>query len=283
MPSITFLFWNIHRKDLSASIVRLCRQHSVDILILAENTISPGTLLTALNSTDEAQHHYLPDARCKKIHIFARYSQRIIQSLDATTRAAFRTVNIPAQPEFLLCAVHLPDKRNFSGTSQTAEASRLSEHIRRIEAQQGHTRTVLVGDSNINPFEAGVVSASGLHAVMTREIAAKQDRIVQASAYSFFYDPMWGHFGDRHSGPPGTYYYKHAEHDVYFWNMFDQVLLRPALLPMFRSDSLQILQTDGQVSLVTEAGRPDAAVASDHLPILFQLNFDSDLDSGETP
>ncbi len=282
MPPITFLFWNIHRKDLSVSIVRLCRQHSVDILMLAENRIFPGTLLNALNDTEEAEYHYLQDSRCEKLHIFARYSQQIIYPLDATDRVSFRAVNIPSQSEFLLVAVHLPDKRNFSSSSQYAEAAQLSVRIRNVEAQQGHARTVVVGDLNMNPFDAGVIGASGLHAVMTRQIALRQERVVQSNTYPFFYNPMWGHLGDLHSGPPGTFYYEHAEHDVYFWNMFDQVLLRPTLLPMFQNDSLRILQTDGEVSLMTNAGRPSIATGSDHLPILFQLNFDADFDSEGT-
>ena len=249
--------------------------------MLAENRIFPGTLLDTLNDTEEAEYHYLQDSRCEKLHIFARYSQQIIRPLDATERVSFRTINIPSQPAFLLVVAHLPDKRNFSSSSQYAEASQLSARIRNVEARQGHARTVLVGDLNMNPFDAGVIGASGLHAVMTRQIALKQERTVQSNAYPFFYNPMWGHFGDMHSGPPGTFYYEHAEHDVYFWNMFDQVLLRPALLPIFRNDSLRILQTDGEMSFMTNAGRPSTALVSDHLPILFQLNFDANFDPEE--
>ena len=59
---------------------------------------------------------------------------------------------------------------------------------------------------------------------------------------------------------------------TYYWNMFDQVLIRPSLIDCFRNDSLKILDSDGMQSL-TRTGRPEQGAASDHLPILFGLEL----------
>jgi len=48
------------------------------------------------------------------------------------------------------------------------ECIRLADEIRREELGIGHERTVLMGDFNMNPFEIGMISATGLHAVMDR-------------------------------------------------------------------------------------------------------------------
>ena len=82
---------------------------------------------------------------------------------------------------------------------------------------------------------------------------------------------MWGQFGDLTQGAAGTYYEHRTEHVSYFWNMFDQVLLRPELLPYFQNENLNILTHDGEMSLVSDSGLPDDTLASDHLPILFSL------------
>lgn len=123
----------------------------------------------------------------------------------------------------------------------------------------------------MNPFEAGIVGAIGLHAVMSQSIARKGSRKIQGTDYPFFYNPMWGHFGDRNAGPDGTYYYQRAEQVNYFWNIFDQVLIRPELIDVFAKDELQILDHDGVESLVTPQNIPDSVNSSDHLPILFRL------------
>jgi hypothetical protein len=130
---------------------------------------------------------------------------------------------------------------------------------------------VLVGDLNMNPFESGVVGANGLHAVMTQERAQRGVRKVGGKEYPFFYNPMWGFFGDLTKGPPGTYHYDSAEQVTYFWNIFDQVLIRPALLQHFDATSLKVISGDEKISLLNEQGIPDKANVSDHLPIVFRL------------
>ena len=47
-------------------------------------------------------------------------------------------------------------------------------------------------------------------------------RFVQGTDYPFFYNPMWGLFGDGREGPAGSYYYAKSGHETYFWNIFDQ-------------------------------------------------------------
>jgi len=54
--------------------------------------------------------------------------------------------------------------------------------------------------------------------------------------------------------------------------MFDQVLLRPELLPYFRNNNLKILVGDG-ATLFLKDEIPDRKAISDHLPILFGLNI----------
>ena len=94
----------------------------------------------------------------------------------------------------------------------------------------------------MNPFEDGMVSANGLHAVMSQGIAQRGSRTVQGKAYPFFYNPMWSYLGDASAGPPGTFYYENAQHKTFFWNMFDQILLRPDLLEFFAAENLQIVE-----------------------------------------
>ena len=43
---------------------------------------------------------------------------------------------------------------------------------------------------------------------------------------------MWNHLGD-HGEAGGTFYFEGTEHLCYYWNLFDQVLLRPDLLKGF--------------------------------------------------
>lgn len=175
--------------------------------------------------------------------------------------------------DVLLAVAHLPSKQHWDDASQGLECVSLSEAIRSEEHKIGHSRTVLVGDLNMSPFEDGVVSAAGLHGVMSRQIARRGSRAVQSREYPFFYNPMWNFMGDEPPGPPGTYYYSRATQREFFWHMFDQVLIRPDLLDRFATRYLQVVQHADHTPLLTAAGLPNTDEASDHLPLLFQLGL----------
>ena len=269
---LTFLFWNINRKPLEQTVARLARGHSADLVILAECQIEIPSLLRALNPPGTGDYRFA-GSQCEKLAVYTRFSSSFLEPRYETSRYSIRRLRLPARPEMLLVVAHLPSKLHQSSESQSFECVALAKRIREQEAAAGHERTLLIGDLNMNPFESGMVAANGLHGTMSREVAGRERRTVQGEDYPFFYNPMWSHFGDAHGGPPGTYYYQSAQHVCFFWNVFDQVLVRPGLLNCFRGEGLEILTHDGTSSLLSTRGTPDVSVASDHLPILLRLTL----------
>lgn len=272
--TINFLFWNLQKKPLERFITNLAHEHKVDVLMLAECSIHPSILLTSLNHIDKAQYHYSSQIGCEKIEVFTRFPRRFIKIVREDSRFTIRHLLIPTKTNILLAIAHLPSKMYFSDSSQVMMSTKLANEIELAEKQVGHFRTVLVGDLNMNPFEDGVVSAIGLHATMSRKIAERKSRTVQSKEYIFFYNPMWNFLGDEtRSKTPGTYYFNQAEYRNFYWNTFDQVLIRPDLLPLFHIEDLQILDSDGKISFLSKDGLPNPNTVSDHLPIIFKLNL----------
>lgn len=271
---VSFLFWNLNGKPLQEVVTNLACQYDIDVIILAECS-KPLEILKSLNQGEQSDYFYSPDIDCGKIEIFSRFSCEFITPVPVCDKnyLTIRHLKLAGLIDILLAAIHFPSKLYCSEDSQSAECMKLSDLIRDIENQVGHSRTILIGDLNMNPFENGVVCANGLHGVMSRRIAEKKARTVQGQKYPFFYNPMWNFFGDVTPGPPGTYFYSRPEQKVFFWNTYDQVLIRPELLPYFSNEDLEILISDGKQSLVTDKGLPDKNRASDHLPILFRIRI----------
>src|SRR5258705_387564 len=150
----------------------------------------------------------------------------------------------------------------------------LSEIVRQHDVKviilaECRDKAAILVDLNMNAFEMGVIQADGLHGVMTQAIARKRHRPIGDEVYPYFYNPMWGRFGDTTKGPPGTYYATTSSRDEYFWHTFDQVLIRPDLLDSFDEAELQVLTDCGGIEFLRESGIPDDSRASDHLPLLF--------------
>lgn len=239
--------------------------------MLAECTLSIAALLPRLNR--HKRFHYIPGyGGCERIDIYATFSRDFLVPLHETDRTTIRHLKLPGLRDVVLGVAHLPSKLRWSDESQVYECVRLSRDIIDVERRVGHSRTVLIGDLNMNPFESGIVSAMGLHATMSQQVARRTERTVQGQRHPFFYNPMWSLYGDKSKGPPATYYYPTSEHKAYFWNMFDQVLVRPDLLDRFSFENLEVLRSSGATALIDANGIPDRRI-SDHLPLLFGLRL----------
>lgn len=271
---LTFLFWNLGRANLTDAIVRLAERHEVDIFIFAECAIPPVSLLLALNPAHRrAEFHYAPGRVPGRLEFFTRFDRQFIEPIREEHRYTIRRVFLPGRDELLIAAVHLISPLHTEEYDRDEGARLLAEEIREVERDRGHDRTIAIGDFNLNPFDNGIVAATALHGVMSQEIARRGTRTVQRREYPFFYNPMWSKLGEHPDRPHGTYYYGSSGQVCYFWNAFDQVLIRPSLLDFWDDRELQILITDGALAFTDERGFPDRENASDHLPILFRLDI----------
>jgi len=271
---VSFLFWNLNRKALQRTICKLAVRYKVDVFMFAELVFNPYDLLFELNKLHEKNRYFFsPILGCELIHIFTKFHYKYIKPIDENDRLTIRHLSLPGLTDILIAINHFPSKRFMSNESQAFESVTLGNDIKKAEEKIGHRRTILVGDLNMNPFEDGLISAIGLHAVSSKNIAIRNSRIVQGREYQFFYNPMWGLFGDGSPGPPGTFYYHGSEQITFFWNIFDQVLIRPDLIKQFDNTVLSIITTDGEFSFLTSSGLPNGSLGSDHLPIYFELDL----------
>jgi hypothetical protein len=266
------LFWNIHGRPLLTEVGELVREHAVDVVVLAECDEPPQKIQDAVQSVAGGEF-FVPDATPSRVMVVSRMGGGQFREVDqymgglmSIRHTTFRDA------EFLWAFVHLSSKREETDDDQADYAKQISDRLREIEARRNHRRTIVCGDFNMNPFERGLVAAGAFHGMMTRDVVKRGTRKVKTLEYPFFYNPMWGLFGDRTPGPPGTYYSRRASSLSYDWNMFDQVLLRKDVLPFF-DDDLRVLESVGNRRLVTKRGHPDKRKFSDHLPLLFSLRL----------
>lgn len=265
---MNLLFWNINKKSLANEIKSLCDFYDVDILILAENTLPDAKLLPDLNEGNDRifiASHDQP----KKISFYTRiHAFKQIQNDDW---GSIRKLVHPLGIEILLVAVHIQSKLYLTETEQTVISARIAREIDRCEQEHGHTRTIVIGDFNMNPFEHGLVCSDGFHGVMDKHIALKQSRTVLGEEKKLFYNPMWSRLGDDSEGCAGTYYYNSSNMINYFWNAFDQVLLRPSLLSCFTQHDLKVIDKIDEVSLIKNGKISNQF--SEHLPLMVKLTM----------
>lgn len=272
MRKLNFLFWNLNGKNLKEEVVNIVLHHDIDILILAENGIEQKDLLSALNKKNPLFSDNDPLSNCDKVQIFSKFDYHFIRPIEEDRRMSVRRLKLPKFEHINIAALHLFDKIHNDTESQSENASLLAQKIEGFERDYDD-KTIVVGDFNMNPFEKGMVKANGFNAVMSSKLAKKNTRVVNKETYKFFYNPMWSLYGDVKNNVAGSYYYQNSELVTYPWNIFDQLLIRPSLIPNFVKDSIVLLDNDGKKSLLTRNCIPNKTKYSDHLPLIFTLKL----------
>jgi len=267
---VSILFWNLKNKPLYKVLATACREHDVDILILAEADLDSDVLREELN--DGSTRLYYEVGLSKVIRFFTRYLPANFAPIYDSGRVVMRLVTPPIGPQVLLVAAHLPSKLHREEPDQQFYVQRITKKVNELEAKLKCKATIVVGDLNLNPFDAAMTRSDMFHGVMDQAIARAGSRMVQGEESQYFYNPMWSRLGDGSVGPPGTYYHRTGNVQNLFWHTFDQVLLRPSLLEFFSHNDLLVLTKIGSAELLRN-NKPNKKF-SDHLPIVVRLNLE---------
>ncbi|MGD9715065.1 MAG: endonuclease/exonuclease/phosphatase family protein, partial [Thermomicrobiales bacterium] len=250
MP-LTILFWNVRKNDgCRMSLVRLAKAEQVDVFLLAEAMPDLVSLVGELNLIGQGSYYEASPGLSGKVIVVSRQASANLElrRIDASEDMSIWRVAMPSAV-ILLAAVHLPAP--LGGVKETDQhywAQKLAEQIAATEDSENCKATVLIGDLNMNPFHQGVVSATGLHGLMTRDLARRPERVHRGQEFRRFYNPMWGLFGDRTDGPAGTYFLESSAPSNHHWHILDQVLLRSELVD--RLLVLSVLDSDRVESLL---------------------------------
>lgn len=277
MIPFRLLFWNLGLTATPAIVASLAKEYEPDIIVLAESRhINAAILVEALN-IGSGFLYQIPFSVDERFRFFVRMPLRRVRPVYDGPYLSIKHVRPVLGQDFLLAAVHLPSKLRLDAQEQASLCTRWIRSISEAEDRVGHCRTVVIGDLNMNPFEPGLVGAEGFHAISCRAVVSRKHRTVLGEKRSFFYNPMWSTMGD-HSGTPGTFYYGSGKAINYFWNTFDQLLLRPDFARYFMHEDLAIAASAGGESLLNSKGTPDKRI-SDHLPIIATLKLE-DVNNG---
>ena len=168
-----------------------------------------------------------------------------------------------------LVVVHLTSRSDPNHCEgQRADISRALGAIARMEEKYNDKRTMVIGDYNMNPYDAQMLDFTGFNARLFRHQMRCPTRALHGETHDIFYNPMMLVYHDAKSEnqPRGTFFYHQVAPQ---WFCFDQVLMKQPLVSCFNPDSLQIVSKIGN-EVLTNGNKPKKVI-SDHLPISFEI------------
>ena len=271
---MNFLFWNIKRKDSFFDLIcELVKDHSIGVLMLAEFPEGKqAELEQMLKANDSTYRYHQPFRATTKVEVFTNLPCSDFLNISDERRFSVKRYHSRGlNKDFNIILCHLVSKVNYDEREQANEARKVADEISKMEEYYHNEMSIVCGDLNMNPFEEGLVGSACFNAVMSKNIAKRGLRRVSGDDYKMFYNPMWGLLGDNGRGVAlGTFYYNPSRHIQYFWNIFDQVLIRPSVIPYFVDRYLEIVTCSRNRSLLTD-NHIIKTIYSDHLPVKFSI------------
>ena len=270
-------FWNVdslHRPAGLRQIPRIARQFAdewdLDALFLIECELSEREFTAAFEGTD-----YVPFDSADRFTVYTRLNPEELTRLSPpvlSNRFDVWQLSLPLNKPIICGVVHGPDRRNNNHSGQTLFFQQVVETISYFERELDSDRSMIFGDFNANPFDPAVAGVAGLHAVMSRNIASKEQRVLFEKNYKYFYNPMWNLYGDEPVvAAPATYHFTSSDPEELYWHMLDQVVIRPSLINEFDSGKVTVVTEIGGTSLLRSSGVPNRTKYSDHLPVTFEI------------
>ncbi|AXP80483.1 hypothetical protein CJ739_1394 [Mariniflexile rhizosphaerae] len=276
MTELNILYWNTYKKPLIDEIKDLVIEYKINLIVLIENSADDTFLLNTLKNINQDFRQFQPRL-FRRPKIFSSVPNIDIKENSGHGRYGIFEINIPKFEKKLMTITHFPSKFNWGNPSDHfGLCVELKTDIELEEFKSSTRNTLILGDFNMNPFEDGLVNSAGLHNINNKEIASTMSRNYQGKSYNYFYNPMWSFLGDESKGSvQGTHFHNTYKPINYFWNLYDQIMIRPELIPYFDENELTIISKIGNNSLVKKINgytRIDKDY-SDHLPIKFQLKL----------
>ena len=258
-----YLFWNIHNNNSILSlIVELVIEYNVDFIALAEcaNEIE---ICNQLNVFANNSYNIVDTIGCKRVKLISNNSN--IEQAYSSKYCSIQFINNNLFAAF----VHLPSKLHNGLQRNIAEARDIALQLSVLEDKYCIDNIIVVGDINTNPYEYSSLAADAFHGIPFYNDSLRIKRQIDYHTYKLYYNPMWRFYNNRVE-PFGTYYLANNDYCCSYWNIYDQIIMRPKLKQLFVEDSLEIITHIGSKSLLDNNGHPNVSI-SDHLPIVFEL------------
>lgn len=257
-------FWNTHNNQMINPIIAdIFYENKINLIVLAEYLADAGELIRELQKKHIQIFPYSTSG-CDRVTMFGT-----IRQVTPGNQNKYYSIQLINQNN-ILCGIHLPSPL-YSGHQERRNIiiDMVLEDIQKLENDLESSNTIILGDFNENPYDAGCLSADKFHGISSADDAIKGSRKIMGKSFKMFYNPTWNLFGDFQY-PPGTYYHKGSHPCHSFWNLYDQVILRPSMRTYFIEKSLKIITKTQNHTLVDVYQHPRKDI-SDHLPIMFEI------------
>ncbi len=201
-----YIFWNTNRKiDINSYIEKIIEAYVPDFFGMAEYVADGKSLENELKKKG-LNYVYIPKIGSRLDMLYKGDLNDVIHCSESE----YYTIKIIPyeRKRQIISVVHFPSKMYLDESGNAEIMHYMLQDIQEIKDKKKIKGVVILGDFNMNPFEAPMIEATALQAISSSEIVVqRKKRTYRSREREFFYNPMWNFLGDEKK-PIGSFYYK---------------------------------------------------------------------------
>lgn len=261
-----YAFWNTHkREDINIYLQSFIEIYEPDVFALAEYEADGKCLEN--NLREKGLGYTFISKIGSRLDMFYKGSKKHVIHCNDSKYYTIKIVPY-GKKKLILSITHMPSKRYSDEATNEEILREMLNNINKIRNSKHINNLVIVGDFNMNPFEAPMINATALQAISSKDIVTRRNqRIYKEKNREFLYNPMWNFLGDM-KHPIGSYYYGSPQNAAFYWNTFDQFVVNSELADEINVDKIEFVRCIGALKLENENGEP---TVSDHFPLYFEI------------
>jgi exonuclease III len=259
------IFWNTKKINDFRIIISILNDESPDFLFLAE--FNHDELNSHMSELNIINYEHFLNPGCDKILIIKK---KEITDIDLSLQHKDYSAIYIKSIDVHIISLHMPSQLNYG---LDALKHNLSEFKFQFETHIGNSEQksiLLIGDFNVNPFEAPIVNYDGLSATNTTNFNVI--KVFRSQENHIYYNPTWKLYSNINF--PGTFRKvrpSNSVFDVIDHHYLDQVILSHKLLKRITNEDISTLLQTSEYDIFNIA--LNKIMHSDHLPIKYEFQL----------
>lgn len=257
-----FIYWNTKNFREIRAIIEICKEYSPDIIFLSETS----SIFIDENTDQLAEIGYqnFKNPGCDRIVILSKVSINIDLGIQSHYYTNVKVLGID------VIAVHFPATMHHHMSALRNHLLNFRNLINVEIGKSSETAILIIGDLNVNPFEAPMINFDGFMA--TNSPNARESVTNLGDCRETYYNPTWMLFADNRF--PGTMKFPRpsaVSFDILEFHFLDQVLLSQNLKNMLDGEIIETIKETSSFAFYNS--RNNRVDYSDHLPIVYEFKI----------
>jgi len=256
------IYWNTKHTDQINPFLSICRNESPDVLFVSETYVE--FIEENTKEFDSFGYSLIPNPGCERVIIIAKNNLEIELGLQSKYYTNIYVNGIQ------IISVHFPSQMNHHLDALRNHLLNFRTKINSEIGNSSETPILIIGDLNVNPYEAPMINFDGFMATNSPKGRTSIKNIDDRR--ETYYNPTWQLYGDNIF--PGTKKFPRpsgSSFDIIEFHFLDQVLLSQKLKINLDKEQISVIKELREIQFFNT--RYNRVEISDHLPLKYEFKL----------